>query len=253
MELQQQLKELNLGVSSDGKGLVINSVKDFQIVNGGQTTASIYHTLKKDKADISGIFVQLKLSVVKNKNNFSEIVSRISEYANTQNKVSVSDLSSNRPYHIEMEKLSRSICAPYVSGQNVQTRWFYERARGQYKNARLKDGFTKSKQRAFDLKYPKSQTFNKEELAKYVNSYQEMLDGKKIVIGPHFVVRGNQKNYVQFINYNLIKQPDSIYFEDIVAKSILFQNCRKNLWNKTKCNWRFTIYYGSIFNLATFF
>lgn len=220
-------ERIELGVSSDGKGLVINSVQDFQVVNGGQTTASIYHTLKKDKADISGIFVQLKLSVVKNKNNFSEIVSRISEYANTQNKVSVSDLSSNRPYHIELEKLSRSIYAPYVSGQNVQTRWFYERARGQYKNARLKDGFTKSKQRAFDLKYPKSQTFNKEELAKYVNSYQEMLDGKKVIIGPHFVVRGNQKNYVQFINYNLIKQPDNVYFEDIVAKSILFRTAEK--------------------------
>jgi hypothetical protein len=208
-------EKIELGISSDGKGMVINNVEDFQIVNGGQTTASIYHTLKKDKADISGIFVQLKLSVVKNKDNFSEIVSRISEYANTQNKVSVSDLSSNRPYHIQLEKLSRSIYAPYVPGQNVQTRWFYERARGQYKNARLKDGFTKAKQRAFDLKYPKNQMFTKEELAKYVNSYQEMLDGKKVIIGPHFVVRGNQKNYVQFINFSLVKQPDSIYLKTL--------------------------------------
>jgi hypothetical protein len=220
-------EKIELGISSDGKGMVINNVEDFQIVNGGQTTASIYHTLKKDKADISGIFVQLKLSVVKNKDNFSEIVSRISEYANTQNKVSVSDLSSNRPYHIQLEKLSRSIYAPYVPGQNVQTRWFYERARGQYKNARLKDGFTKAKQRAFDLKYPKNQMFTKEELAKYVNSYQEMLDGKKVIIGPHFVVRGNQKNYVQFINFSLVKQPDSIYFENIVAKTILFRAAEK--------------------------
>lgn len=220
-------EKIELGISSDGKGMVINNVEDFQIVNGGQTTASIYHTLKKDKADISGIFVQLKLSVVKNKDNFSEIVSRISEYANTQNKVSVSDLSSNRPYHIQLEKLSRSIYAPYVPGQNVQTRWFYERARGQYKNARLKDGFTKAKQRAFDLKYPKNQMFTKEELAKYVNSYQEILDGKKVIIGPHFVVKGNQKNYVQFINFSLVKQPDSIYFENIVAKTILFRAAEK--------------------------
>ena len=220
-------EEIVTGFSDDGKGLIINSVQDFQIVNGGQTTASIYHTWKKDKADISGIYVQLKLSVVKNKVNFAEIVSQISEYANTQNKVSVSDLSSNRPYHIQLEKLSRSIYAPYVAGQNVQTRWFYERARGQYKNARLKEGFTKAKQRAFDLKYPKYQMFTKEELAKYVNSYQEILDGKKVVIGPHFVVRGNQKNYVQFINYNLVKQPDNIHFENIVAKTILFRTAEK--------------------------
>lgn len=220
-------EKIELSKSADGKGLVISNVQDFQIVNGGQTTASIYHTLKKDKADISGIFVQLKLSVVKNKDNFSEIVSRISEYANTQNKVSVSDLSSNRPYHIELEKLSRNIFAPHITGQTNQTKWFYERARGQYKNARIKEGFTKAKQKAFDLKNPKSQMFTKEELAKYVNAYSEIIDGKKIVIGPHFVVRGNQKNYVQFINYNLVKHPDSIYFEDIVSKAILFRTGEK--------------------------
>ena len=84
-------ESLELEKSENGNGLIISKVKDFQIVNGGQTTASIYHTLKKDKADISDIFVQLKLTKVKNKTNFSDIVSRISEYANTQNKVSVSD------------------------------------------------------------------------------------------------------------------------------------------------------------------
>ncbi len=220
-------EKIEIDKSEDGKGLVISYVEDFQIVNGGQTTASIYHTLKKDKANISGISVQLKLSVVKNKSNFSEIVSRISEYANTQNKVSVSDLSSNRPYHIEIEKLSRNIFAPHVTGQTNQTKWFYERARGQFKNARLKEGFTKAKQRAFDLKNPKYQMFTKEELAKYVNAYNEIFDGKKLVIGPNFVVRGNQKNYVQFINYNIVKQPDSIYFENIIAKTILFRTAEK--------------------------
>lgn len=220
-------EKIELGKSADGKGRLILSVHDFQIVNGGQTTASIYHTLKRDKADISGIFVQLKLSVIKNKDNFSGIVSRISEYANTQNKVSISDLSSNRPYHIEIEKLSRSIFAPHSKGQTNQTKWFYERARGQYKNARQKEGFTKAKQKAFDLKNPKSQAFTKEELAKYMNAYSEVYDGKKLIIGPHFVVRGSQKNYVQFINYNLVKQPDNIYFEDIVSKAILFRAAEK--------------------------
>lgn len=211
---------------SDG-GIYITRVSDLQIVNGGQTTASIYHTWKKDKKEVSGVQVQLKLSVIKNKENFSSIVSQISEYANTQNKVSVSDLSSNRPYHIELEKLSRSIWAPPSEGQSIQTRWFYERARGQYKNARLKEGFTKAKQKAFDLKNPKSQMFTKEDLAKYINSYEEVIDGKKLLIGPHFVVRGNQKNYVQFMNYNIPKKIDSIYFEDTVAKAILFRAAEK--------------------------
>jgi len=213
--------------SIDGNGFVIKKVNDFQIVNGGQTTASIYHTWKKDKKDVSDIHVQVKLSVVKNKENFSDIVSQISQYANTQNKVSVSDLSSNRPYHIEMEKLSRTIWAPPVEGKAIQTRWFYDRARGQYKNARNKEGFSKAKQNAFDLKNPKAQVFSKEDVAKYINSYQEITEGKKMQIGPHYVVRGNQKNYVQFMNHNLVKKTDSIYFEDVIAKAILFRAAEK--------------------------
>lgn len=221
-------EELEISSTKDGKGILISKVKDFQIVNGGQTTASIYHTHKKDKKDISDIYVQLKLTVVKNRENFSEIVSRISEYANTQNKVSVSDLSSNRPYHIELEKLSRSIFAPHVNGQSSQqTKWFYERARGQYKNARIKEGFTKAKQKAFDLRNPKPQVFTKEVLAKYVNAYREEYDGKKLVVGPHWVVKGNQKNYAQFIGFNLENKIDSVYFEDIISKAILFKSAEK--------------------------
>jgi hypothetical protein len=218
---------LEIEKSKDGNGLLITHVNDLQIVNGGQTTASIYHTWKKDKKEVSGIFVQVKLSVIKNKEHFSDIVGRISEYANTQNKVSVSDLSSNRPFHIDLEKLSRDIWAPPTPDQPAQTRWFYERARGQYKNARLKEGFTKAKQKAFELKNPKSQMFTKEDLAKYVNSFEEVMEGKKIPIGPHFVVRGNQKNYVQFINHNLPKKIDQRYFEDVIAKAILFSAAEK--------------------------
>lgn len=219
---------VEIGKADDGNGFVITKVNDFQIVNGGQTTASIYHTWKKDKKDVSGIHVQVKLSVVKNKEKFSDIVSQISQYANTQNKVSVSDLSSNRPYHIEMEKLSRTIWAPPIEGKATQTRWFYDRARGQYKNARNKEGFSKAKQNAFDLKNPKAQVFSKEDVAKYINSYQEVIDGKKMLIGPHYVVRGNQKNYVQFMNHNLVKKTDSIYFEDVIAKAILFRAAEKS-------------------------
>lgn len=219
-------EELEINKSSNGNGLVISKVKDFQIVNGGQTTASIYHTWKKEKADLSEIFVQVKLSVVKNKENFSEIVSRIAEYANTQNKVSIPDLSSNLPFHVELEKLSRNIFAPHITGQNNQTKWFYERARGQYKNAKLKEG-SAAKQKAFELRNPKNQLLTKVDLAKYVNTYEEIYSGKKIVIAPHIVVRGNEKNYVAFVKNNLIEKPNNIYFEDLVAKAILFRSAEK--------------------------
>jgi hypothetical protein len=221
-------EEVEIDKSENAEGLLISKVKDFQIVNGGQTTASLYHTFKKDKADISKVFVQVKLSVVKNKEKFSEIISRISEYANTQNKVSVSDLSSNTPFHIELEKLSRDIFTPYIPGQSTQTKWFYERARGQYKNARIKDsGGVKSKQKAFDLRHPKNQMFTKEDLAKYVNTCSETYHEEKLVAGPHIVVRGNQKNYAQFIAHNSITEPGNAYYENIIAKAILIRGAEK--------------------------
>lgn len=109
----------------------------------------------------------------------------------------------------------------------MQTKWFYERARGQYKNARLKEGFTKARQKAFDLQVPKGQMFTKEELAKYINAYQEIDDGRKVLIGPHFVVQGNQKNYLKFILHNLEKKLTNVYFEDAIAKAILFRATEK--------------------------
>lgn len=218
--------ELSLQVMPSG-GKAIVWAKDFQIVNGGQTTASVYHTWKKDKAEIDKIFVQTKLTVVKKRDNFNEIVNRIAEYANTQNKVSTSDLSSNKPFHVELEKISRSVWAQPVEGSNIQTRWFYERARGQYKNARLKEGFTPSRRKAFDLKNPRTQMITKELLAKYINTFQEIWNGKRLAIGPHVVVRGSQKNYVQFLNYNMPEKPDNVFYEDVVAKAILFKNAEK--------------------------
>ncbi|TNE74905.1 abortive phage resistance protein, partial [bacterium] len=211
----------------DNLGKGIAQVKDFQIVNGGQTTASIYHTWKKDKVDISKVYVPVKLTIVKNRNNFSEIVGRIAEYANTQNKVSASDLSSNKENHVLIEKLSRSIWAPPKSGETIQTRFFFERSRGQYKNERLRYGITPSKRKAFDKQNPRSQMFTKELLAKFLNSFEEVYSGKKLVIGPHFVVRGSQKNYAQFLNFNFKLTPNSIWFEDTIAKAIMFISAEK--------------------------
>lgn len=214
-------------IELDPTGRFINKVSNLQIVNGGQTTASIYHTWKKDQADISNIFVAVKLSVIKKKDEFADVVSRISRYANTQNKVNDADFTANNPFLIEFEKLSRYILTPITENNNIQTNWFFERARGQYKNIRQKDGFTKARQKQFDLKYPKKQMLTKVELAKFINAYQEVWEGKKLVIGPHIVVRGNEKNYAQFINNNLQRKINSIYFEDTVAKVILFKTAEK--------------------------
>lgn len=222
-------------IELDDSGHYIRRINNLQIVNGGQTTASIYYTQKKDKADISNIHVQIKISVIKKQEQFSEIVSRISKYANTQNKVNDADFTANNQALIEFEKLSRYILTPLSSDSPLQTYWFFERARGQYKTLRQKEGFTKSRQDAFDKKYPKGQVLTKTDIAKYINAYEEVYEGKKLVIGPHIVARGNEKNYARFINNNLpdnFKKINNVYFEDTIAKAILFKTADKRYGTK---------------------
>lgn len=226
-------------IELDESNHFIKKINNLQIVNGGQTTASIYNTAKKDKADISKIFVQVKFSIIEKQDNYSDIVSRISRYANTQNKVNEADFSANNPALIAFEKLSRYILSPVSAQNNMQTCWFFERARGQYKTLRSREGFTKSRQNAFDKKYPKNQMFTKVELAKFIDAYQEVWNGKKLAIGPHIVVRGNEKNYARFINDNLpenIKKINSVYFEDAIAKAILFKSAEKRYGTKVQNN-----------------
>jgi len=222
-------------IELDTENRYIKNIKNLQIVNGGQTTASIFNTARKEKVDISQIFVQVKFSIIENPEQYNEIVSEISRCSNTQNKVNDADFSANNPALIAFEKLSRYILSPVTAKNNIQTCWFFERARGQYKTLRSREGRTKSLQNAFDKKYPKNQMFTKVELAKFINAYQEIFDGKKLVIGPHIVVRGNEKNYAQFIANNLpdnVKKINNVYFEDAIAKCILFKNADKRYGKK---------------------
>ena len=224
-------------ITLDDTGRYIRKISNLQIVNGGQTTASIYYTSKKDKASLEDIFVQAKISVIKDKEDYGEIVSSISRCANTQNKVSNVDLTANNPSLVEIEKLSRYIITPVSPTNPMATYWFFERARGQYKTLRQREGFTKSRQKAFDLKYPLQQMFTKADLAKFINAYGEVYDGKRLVIGPHIVSRGAEKNYAQFVNYNLpdsAKKIDNIYYEDLIAKAILYKTAIKRYGTKTQ-------------------
>jgi hypothetical protein len=126
-----------------------------------------------------------------------------------------------------LEKLSRTIWAPPKEGEVHQTRWFFERSRGQYRNEKSRFGITLSRRKQFEKQNPRKQMFTKEQLAKYVNTYKEVYKGKKLVIGPHIVVRGSQKNYSQFLNYNFNDKPDNIFFEDAVALAIIFKTAEQ--------------------------
>lgn len=200
-----------------GKG--IKWVRDLQIVNGGQTTASIYQAVRKDKADVSNIYVGAKLSVVVPE-RVNEIVPLISRYANNQNKVSEADFSANHPFHIKIEQLSRTIWAPAVDGTQRQTRWFYERAQGQYLDAKGREP-TPAKKKAFEAVHPNSQKFTKTDLAKFENTWNQL---------PHIVSLGAQKNFRDF-TIRLAKrgrfEVDETYFKRLVAKAILFRSAEQ--------------------------
>lgn len=210
-------RSVSLVRSGDGSSAVAR-IDDLQIVNGGQTTASLAAALHGDTADLSHVAVQMKLTVVRPE-TIDELVPYISRYSNTQNRVTGADFSSNAPFHLAIEKLSRSVWAPAPEGTQRQTHWFYERARGQYADE-LARARTPAQQREFKAKNPPFQKFTKTDLAKFENSWQQH---------PHVVSLGSEKNYGEF-HLRLAddkRQPDVAYFERLVAKAILFRTAEK--------------------------
>ena len=209
---------------------VITAVKDFQIVNGGQTTASLFHTMKKFKdADLSQVFVQMKLTVIKDEDKKNETVPFISRYANSQNKVSELDLTSNNPLLQKLEELSRTTYAVDPEDPNKQTIWFFERVKGQYREAMNKEP-TKSKKDAFKLKYPRSQVVIKSQIARNMNIWKQL---------PHHVSKGGQKNYNFYLKdaekkFGKRKKPGRIYWEDIIANTILYNTANSLFGRKNQ-------------------
>ncbi len=207
-------------VDRPGGGVAIKDVSDLQIVNGGQTTASLFHASRKQGVELDNVFIQMKLNVIHDAEELDEFVSRISLFANSQNKVNVADFSANDPFHRKIEEFSRNIWAPAADGAQRQTRWFYERARGQYADGRNRAG-TPGKMREFESIYPKTQMFTKTDLAKYENTWMQR---------PHIVSRGAQKNFSDF-TIELKKRggylPDEAYFNHIIAKALLFRGAEK--------------------------
>ena len=111
--------------------LYITRLYDWQIVNGGQTTASIAASLSDRDVDLSKVFVPMKISVILDEDNRKTIVKAISTTSNSQTAIKNSDFSANEPYLIDLEKFSRSEWVPNGNNKPV-CKWYFERTRGQY-------------------------------------------------------------------------------------------------------------------------
>jgi hypothetical protein len=215
-------------IINDGK---IVNIKNLQIVNGGQTTSAIYAAWKNSKLDVSKINVQIKLSVVIDKNKKDEFVSKVSEYANTQNKVNKSDFFSNSPFHKEFKDYSKRIWAPVKSGSQQRTHWFYERVRGEYLNEQAY--LTKAQKKQFQIENPKNQMIDKTFLAKALNVWEEI---------PYIVSKGAQYSFDEFAKRITKKlEEDNLaitekYFKDAIAKVIIFKETEKIVSNASWYN-----------------
>lgn len=204
-------------ISSQATGLpTLSRIRDFQIVNGGQTTASIFHAIKKEKLTLNDVTVQVKLTVITDPERVAEIVPEISRYANSQNKVNGADFSANGKFHRDLEEMSRTVFAPAQSGLERGSHWYYERARGSYLDDKIRQG-TPSRQKEWVQRNPPGQKFTKTDLAKHEHAWLGL---------PHFVCRGAEKNFQVFASrLEDDGEPvvDRSFFEQVVARTIIWR------------------------------
>lgn len=227
-----------IGFSEDKSKIIY--LKDPQIINGGQTTASLANAkIKKEVKDggMNNLFVPMKLTVLNVDDDMSEedidrynsITKTISQCANSQNAVSEADFFSNHPFHVLMEQLSRKKMAPPVNGNPYQTIWFYERSRGKWEQEQMQ--LSPAARSKFCEKHPKNQVIKKEKLAKCLNAF---------AMNPHEVCQSSAINFSHFaktINnlYETSKESiNEVFFSKCVCSVIIFDSLDRRI---NKADW----------------
>lgn len=222
---------LDVDIENTDHGKFITYARDFQIINGGQTTASISNARYKDKADLSEIYVQMKLTAIDESSpeESDELIRNISRSSNSQNKVSDADFFASHPFHRRMEQISRLMFAPATDGAQYETKWFYERARGQYLQEQMR--LTPAKKKQFELQNPKNKVIKKTDLAKVQNTWRGF---------PHTVSKGAQTNFASFAEYideqwtANDEQFNDRYFQSTCALILMFQFLERQI---TRQSW----------------
>lgn len=218
----------NNGLSATASSVSLNeygriiSIEDLQIVNGGQTTASIFYTQQKDKLDLSKVVVPVKLVVVRD-SVARELIPNISRYTNSQNKVAETDFSSNSDYQVRLAQLSQHVLTPPLPGKNP-THWYYERTRGQYENDKNRRDASDRKQ--FERLNPSKQRIKMIDAPKYLMCW----DGH-----PEVASLGSQKCFAQFVSTESKNGKESVefldvdFFKGLVCKRIIFDAIYKHI------------------------
>lgn len=199
----------------EGGAELVTRIRGLQIVNGGQTTACVLTAKDRHGADLSGVFIQMKLTIV-DEDRIDEVVPRISRFANTQNRISEADFFSSHPLHLALEQISRRLIAPPRPGHVSGAKWFYERARGQYREAT--SGASAAGRAKFEAEFPKTQLIDKTTLARLEFTFD---------CRPHTVSAGSQKCFLafaEFISREWDASPlrfNDAWYRDVAAKAVI--------------------------------
>ena len=214
---------VNLRTDDGGKRYITN-VTNWQIVNGGQTTNTIYNMYLRN-FDLENAYVTMKISEInfEDEKKKSGAISDIARYANSQTQIKESDLAANIEYMLRLDEFSKSEWTPANSARR-NTQWFFERMRGQYDNAKGEPRTKKA--RDFVAQHPRKQRFTKTDIAKW-----EMAWGMR----PDIASKGGEQSFDFFHKTQL--KTDSIvadrnYFHHLIAKAIIYQSigdiCKQN-------------------------
>ena len=202
-------------VSSDDGRKYITNLRNWHIVNGGQTTCTIYNAYKNTKTvvDLTKAFVTMKVSEIKNAESSQNVVSHIAEYANSQTKINDSDLSANSKFLCELDDISKREWTPASSARR-NTLWYFERLRGQFLVNKLNEGNARSnKVKKFEKERPKSQRFNKTDVAKLEMAWNEM---------PYEASKGGEVCFTAFWKKDYKNQEvTKEYFHELIAKKLI--------------------------------
>ena len=195
----------------------ISNIKDFQIVNGGQTTAAIHHSRKRDRYSLKDVHVAVKITGLQKNEEYSIIVNKISQAANTQSAVNVSDFYANDKMLVDIEKLSLKNPIQTDTDRNIY--YFFERMKGQYNVSKLSSG-TGSPQKRWEKLYPKLLKFDKIDIARWYNLANEL---------PHTAATGAQKQFHEFMNNKNFQREDVNFskYQTLIGVGLLFKRIKK--------------------------
>ena len=208
-------------VTKNGKILCIN---DFQIVNGGQTTAAVHYSRKVDGSSLEKVQIAVKITEVKKRQQSGEVVKSIARAANTQSAVKQSDFHANDSYLLAFERMTRKLPIENASGHQLY--YFFERMKGQY-NVQKNRGRTKKLCDLWEASHPKQLKITKLQIASWCNTMFGL---------PHIAASGAEKSFDRWIENKDIQKPalNPGRYKNIIGFGMLFNRTRQLIGKKNR-------------------